>query len=82
MDANITVRMPRDLYDRLVSLAGSDRRRIGEYVRILLEDAVPILEHQRDGRTGQASAYSVPAGDQAGQLASEVTGDQATNRVD
>lgn len=63
MDANITVRMTRDLYDRLVSLAASDRRRIGEYVRIVLEDAVPALERQRDSRTDQIAAYTTPASD-------------------
>ncbi len=51
MDKNVTVRMSADMYARLVALAEADRRRVGEYVRLRLEDLLPALE--RKGREGE-----------------------------
>jgi hypothetical protein len=39
MEATVTVRMTQEFYDRLLRAAQIDRRRIGEFARILLEDA-------------------------------------------
>jgi len=39
MDANVTIRMTQEFYDQLVDAAKIDRRRIGEFTRVLLEDA-------------------------------------------
>ena len=39
MDANVTIRMTQEFYDQLVEGAKVDRRRIGEFTRLLLEDA-------------------------------------------
>jgi len=39
MDANVTVRMTQEFYDQLLVAAKADRRRIGEFARVLLEDA-------------------------------------------
>ncbi len=44
MTKNVTVRMGDDLYERLTVLAEKDRRRVGEYVRLALEDMIPRLE--------------------------------------
>jgi predicted DNA-binding protein len=53
-DKNITVRMSNEMYERLAALAEADRRRIGEYVRLHLEDLIATLEQrQRQGRAGE-----------------------------
>lgn len=39
MDANLTIRMTPEFYQQLVDASKADRRRIGEFARILLEDA-------------------------------------------
>ncbi len=51
MDANVTIRMTQEFYEQLVEAAKIDRRRIGEFTRILLEDAFKDWQraHQKQG---------------------------------
>jgi hypothetical protein len=39
MNASVTIRMTQEFYEQLIDAAKIDRRRIGEFTRILLEDA-------------------------------------------
>jgi len=45
MDANLTIRMTQEFYRQLLEAAAVDRRRIGDFTRILLEDG--LKEWQR-----------------------------------
>lgn len=53
LDANVTVRMPRDLYDRLETVAKLDQRHIGEMARMILADCLPAVEQRLATRIEQ-----------------------------
>ncbi len=52
MDANLTIRMTQDFYRQLIEAAQVDRRRIGDFTRILLEDGLKEWQrtHQQPDR--------------------------------
>ncbi len=55
MDANVTIRMTQEFYDQLIDAAKIDRRRIGEFTRILLEDAFKEWQRLHQNQSTQGS---------------------------
>ena len=53
LDANVTVRMPRDLYERLEAVANLDQRHIGEMARMILAECLPAVERRLAARVEQ-----------------------------
>ena len=53
LDANVTVRMPRDLYERLEAVANLDQRHIGEMARMILAECLPAVERRLAARADQ-----------------------------
>jgi len=50
MDANLTIRMPRDMYEHLELVSKADKRRVGEMARLIIEEFLPVVQARLERR--------------------------------
>ncbi len=53
MDTNLTIRMPRTMYEQLEATSKADKRRVGEMARLILEEFLPVVQKRLATRVEQ-----------------------------
>jgi len=46
METTVSVRMTRELYERLETAAKADKRKVGEMARLIIEESMPSVERR------------------------------------